>query len=126
MAGMYSPRFSGRQFVAWTVVLTVLVEAVTAALRFGFDLQSTRDTASTIGTITGGLRIHHGYVGVLIILIILAATPLWRRWPRLSRFALIVGTALLLSDLVHHFLVLWPITGSPEFHLFYPAGPGNG
>jgi len=27
---------------------------------------------------------------------------------------------LFLSDIVHHFLVLWPITGNPEFDLFYP------
>ncbi|MEY3460173.1 MAG: hypothetical protein RL215_3330, partial [Planctomycetota bacterium] len=30
-----------------------------------------------------------------------------------------VGGGLLVSDLVHHFVVLWLLTGSPQFDLFY-------
>lgn len=33
----------------------------------------------------------------------------------------VVGVGLLSSDLIHHFLVLWPMTGSPDFDLVYPA-----
>ena len=33
---------------------------------------------------------------------------------------LLLGAALFLSDMVHHFLVLWPVTGSPQFDLVYP------
>ena len=29
------------------------------------------------------------------------------------------SAALVLSDAIHHFLVLWPIEGSPEFHFWY-------
>jgi hypothetical protein len=30
---------------------------------------------------------------------------------------------LIFSDLAHHFIVLWPITGSPEFDIIYPDHP---
>jgi hypothetical protein len=45
---------------------------------------------------------------------LLAARGPWRR--RL----LVAGAALALSDLVHHFVVLWLVVGDPEFHLVYP------
>lgn len=104
-----------RVTVAWTLGLACLMEAVTCALRFGLALESTRDTAA-LGAWTFGLRIHHGYVGLLI----LALSPLLRRRPAVREWAVRVGGALLLSDLIHHFLVLWPITGSPQFDLTYP------
>ena len=102
----------------WREVLggAAAIEAVTLALRFGAGLQSTRDTAALAG-LTGGWRFHHGYLGLLLLLLALfpAAGSPWRRR------AGIVGGALLLSDLVHHFLVLWPLTGSPQFDLRYPG-----
>ena len=95
-------------------ILAIPIEAVTAGFRFGAGLQSTRDTA-WIARFTFGLRIHHGYVGLLLLLLASIGTA-----SRLRRNALlIVGIALLFSDLFHHFLVLWPITGSPQFDLFY-------
>lgn len=97
-----------------TVVLSIAFEAITATLRFGFGLQATRDTAF-ISKITFGIRVHHGYIGTLILLISWTMVE-----PEHTRnLLLIVGGALMLSDLIHHFLVLWPITGSPEFHLTY-------
>ena len=44
---------------------------------------------------------------------------LFARGPALE-WSVIVGAALVISDLVHHFLVLWPVTGNPQFQLFYP------
>jgi len=88
-------------------------------MRYGFEMQSTRDTASTIGVLTFGLRIHHGYVGVVMILSALVTAA---RWPRMRPHLLVWGgAALVCSDLIHHFLVLWPIEGSPEFHIWYGA-----
>ena len=98
------------------LILTVALELVTIALRFGFGLESTRDTASTIGVWTGGIRIHHGYIGLAMVLF---ALVLLRRWPRAFGFITLIGFALTAIDLVHHFLVLWPITGSPQFDLIY-------
>jgi hypothetical protein len=104
---------SPRQVLLYGVVLAVLIEAITIGFRFGLHLQSTRDTTA-IGAYTFGLRVHHGYIGVFLLLLGWCA-------PRGLRHALwIVGMGLLLSDLMHHFLVLWPITGSPQFDLFYP------
>jgi hypothetical protein len=93
----------------------VLIEAATVVLRFGLDLQATRDTG-TIGAYTFGLRIHHGYIGVLI-----AAIACCFRRPSIRNFLLVPAIGLFLSDMFHHFLVLWPLTGSPQFHWVYPA-----
>jgi hypothetical protein len=97
------------------LVLAAIFEAITAALRFGVDLQIRQDTAF-MAPLTFGWRIHHGYTGTAILLAALAipAGP-WRRW------TVVLGLALLGSDLAHHFLILWPLTGSPEFDLRYPG-----
>jgi hypothetical protein len=86
-------------------------------LHFGLDLQSTRDTASTIGWLTGGIRIHHGCCGLMLLVV---ALMVLKRFPRFGGLLVIVGLALIFSDAIHHFLVLWPITGSPQFDLVYP------
>jgi len=97
-------------------ILTILFEGVTILFRYGFNLQSTRDTASTIGRMTFGLRVHHGYIGILIIII----ARYYSQQNSYQEWILAVGIALLLSDLIHHFLVLWPIEGDPQFDRFYP------
>lgn len=106
-----------RQVITYAVLLAVLIEAVTVFFRFGLEMESTRDTASTVGQWTGGIRIHHGYIGLVAVLM---AAAVLRRRPWMARWILVIGLALLASDLVHHFLVLWPIVGSPQFDLVYP------
>lgn len=91
----------------WILGLTLFLEAITLFFRFGLHLQSTRDTAK-LGTYTFGIRIHHGYLGVPLIF---AKRRYW---------CIRIGWALICSDLIHHFLVLWPTTGSPQFDLIYP------
>ena len=114
---MATSQQSYRAALWWSLALTCIIELVTVVLRFGFELESTRDTASTIGRLTFGIRIHHGYCGLVLMLV---AYWLMSRYPRLARWGLIIGLALFLSDLIHHFLVLWPLTGSPHFDLTYP------
>ena len=114
---MRIPRPSARQVILYSAVLAVLIEAATILCRFGLHLESTRETASTVGRLTGGIRIHHGYLGLLAVLL---GAAVLRRRPATARWLLVVGIGLVASDLVHHFLVLWPIVGSPEFHLVYP------
>ena len=99
-------------------LLTLLFEAITLAFRFGLGMQATRDT-KWISRFTLGLRIHHGYWGLALIAISLVTKPQ-------SDLLRNIGWALVLSDLIHHFLVLWPLTGSPEFHLTYPREVSNG
>jgi len=96
------------------LLLAALIEAVTVVLRFGFDMQTTRDTV-WLSPFTLGFRIHHGYFGVVLLL----AVPFLKGWPRNALLA--VGVALLASDLVHHFIVLKAATGDAQFHLRYPG-----
>ena len=101
--------------VLFGLVLAAVLEMLTLWMRFGLGLQSTRDT-SLIGAFTLGVRIHHGYVGLVLLLFA------W--WfdanLGLRNILLMLGIGLLVSDFIHHFLVLWPITGSPQFDLVYP------
>jgi len=103
--------------------LTLAVELVTVFLRFGLGLRSGKE-GSRIGRLTRGFRIHHGYVGAALLACCVPFGPASASGTALF-FA---GTALAASDLIHHFLVLWPLTGAPEFHLRYPesALPVNG
>lgn len=95
-------------------ILTIIIESVTILMRFGFHLQSTRDTGA-IGRLTFGYRIHHGYIGVLLLLAALLVGNVTIR-----KALWMIGLALVVSDLVHHFLVLWPFTGSHDFDIRYP------
>lgn len=98
--------------VGWGLLLTVLFEGFTILLRFGWGRESKKDTRF-IARFTAGYRIHHGYIGAVMILF----TPLWDGvW---QMWWLAVGIGLFLSDMIHHFAVLWPITGSPEFDFRY-------
>lgn len=97
-------------------ILTFIIEAITVLFRFGLKLESTRDTGF-LKYVTFGFRIHHGYIGVLIILLFLLNKKLFGRY---AIWVLALGIGLFASDFIHHFLVLWPITGSPEFHIRYP------
>ncbi len=104
------------ELFVWSGLMMVATESVAIGLRFGLGLESTRDTASTVGVLTHGVRIHHGYIGVLLLVLALAG---WSRWPAPARWVLVAAFALIGSDLVHHFCVLWPVVGSPEFDLVY-------
>ncbi len=98
-----------------TVAVTLLIEGVTLLFRFGFGLRSSEAT-QFLKTVTLNVRVHHGYVG----LVLFPAT--FFGFPALPLFGWICATwlAFVISDLIHHFLILWPLTGSPEFDLFYP------
>jgi hypothetical protein len=95
--------------------ITALVEGVTILLRFGVGLRSDEDTR-WIARITAGHRIHHAYLGVALML----ASLLCDRASGARNALVIFGAGVALSDLVHHYLVLWPLTGSPEFNVRYP------
>lgn len=109
-----------RQIVVYSLLLAAILEGVTVFFRFGLGLEASKVTASTEGRLTGGIRLHHGYFGVAAILV---AAAVWHRRPAVAHWLLVVGVALTLSDAVHHFLVLWPIVGSPQFDLVYPPQP---
>lgn len=101
-----------------TVFLTFIIELTTMFFRFGLGLQSTVHTASTIGKLTFGIRIHHGYLGLLMLLAFLFSSRIKRL--RYSGLWLIIGLSLLISDAIHHSL-LYLLTGSSDFDLVYPG-----
>jgi len=101
--------------ICWIAGLTLLFEGITCLLRFGLGMESTRDTGM-LRLLTFGLRIHHGYLGVVLLA---AAFLLPNGW-RLRKWCFRVAAALMASDLIHHLLVLWPITGDPHLDLTYP------
>lgn len=105
---------SPKATVLLTAALTAAIELVTVILRFGLGLESQTDTA-WMAPYTFGYRDHHGYWGILLLVI--AALVRGRR--ALRNAFLVIGAALFLSDMIHHFLVLWPVTGSPEFYIRY-------
>ena len=107
-------RLSARGVCLCTAAVTLAIETFTVMLRFGFHLQAQAQT-SWLAPLTFGFRIHHGYYGAVMLI---AAALLGRR-KALRNALIIVGAALFLSDMIHHFLVLWPVTGSPEFYIRY-------
>jgi hypothetical protein len=111
-------RLLTRQAIVRSLALAVVFEVITLVMRFGLGLDATRDTASSVGRLTLGIRIHHGYIGGLLMGV---GALLKGRHLTAARWLCIVGGALLLSDLIHHFAVLWPIMGDPMFHLVYPT-----
>ena len=102
-----------------TVALTLLFEGITCFLRFAGGYQSTRDT-SALARYTLGLRIHHGYLGIVMAATSYCCCRHHHHRPALYLWCYPIGLALIASDLIHHFLVLWPITGDPQFDLVYP------
>lgn len=98
------------------LLLAFVFEALTCAARFGMGLESSRDTAA-LAAFTGGLRIHHGYAGILLLLLGKVSRSSGAPLSRALLFAL--GVGLLASDLFHHFVVLKLVTGSAQFDLFY-------
>lgn len=102
-----------RRIAVATLLATIAIEVVTCVLRFGFHRRSTRDT-SFLAPFTFGLRIHHGYIGAVVLMVCCFVKASWIR-----DVLIVAGVSLVLSDAIHHFLVLWPIVGSPQFDLFF-------
>ena len=96
------------RFAAQVGAATLAIELLTLGLRFGGGLSSSQST-SFLAPWTGGVRIHHGYIGLLVIALAFALPA------RLTRPAMVIGAALVLSDAVHHAFVLH------GFDVFYPG-----
>ncbi|MGA2068097.1 MAG: hypothetical protein ABSG86_24210 [Thermoguttaceae bacterium] len=98
----------GRAVMLWGLAVTVLAEAVTAYLRFhnGLSAGEFNRTAPL------ALQIHHMFWSVPL----LAVVPfVWRR-VRLSGAILGISLGLILSDLLHHFVVLPLTVGNTGWH----------
>jgi hypothetical protein len=95
-------------FVLWAFISTALVEAVTLYLRFfsGITAIEFNQTAPLL------LQIHHMFWSVPLAA---AAVVVWRR-DRLRIALLGLACGMVLSDLLHHFLVLPVLDGSTGWH----------
>ena len=88
-------------FFVMAGILTILFEAVACVGRFGLGIRSREH----IVPLTLGVRIHHGYIGgVLWILALIVSAPM-------ATYFGALGAALVVSDLIHHFVVLPIATG---------------
>lgn len=100
-----SPRRSSA--ILWTIVSTLVVEAITGYLRFRKGI-----TATEFNKTAPLLRIHHMFYSLPLFL----AVPLVWRWPRLSGALLGIAFGLIVSDLLHHFVVLPLTVGNIGWH----------
>lgn len=94
----------------WTTVLltaaaTLLFELVTCIGRFGFGIRSAQ-IAPKYRRYTFGVRIHHGYVGAFALPPAFAVSP----DPLVQAALLAFAGGLILSDLLHHLVVLPLVT----------------
>lgn len=94
--------------IVWTIAVTLAAEAITLYLRFGRH-QTAADFNKTAPLL---LQIHHMFWSVPV----LAALPIARRRATLSGAILGIAIGLIVSDLLHHFLVLPLVVGNTGWH----------
>ena len=94
--------------LVWTVISTLVAEAITAYLRFRRGITATEfnTTAPFL------LQIHHMFWSLPLLVIVRLA---WRK-PKLGSALLGIACGLILSDLLHHFLVLPLTVGNTGWH----------
>jgi hypothetical protein len=97
-----------RVIIIWATASTVLFETVTAYLRFcnGVTATEFNQTAPLL------LQIHHMFWNLPLLLVVLLV---WRM-PKLSGALLGIALGLILSDLLHHFVVLPVTVGNTGWH----------
>ena len=98
-----------RHLMLFTALVTVGFELLTLAVRFGSGVSAVEfnKTAPLL------MQIHHMFWSVPLFLV---APLTYRRWPRVT--GVMVGTAVgfILSDLIHHFIVLPILVGNTGWH----------
>ena len=80
--------------------LALTIELWCCLFRFGFGFRARALQRRLIG-----IRVHHGYVGIAILPTLFLLPEAWRGW------ATAAAAALIVSDLVHHLVVLKLATG---------------
>ncbi|MBO6512953.1 MAG: hypothetical protein JJ974_03165 [Phycisphaerales bacterium] len=93
----------------------LLFELATIFLRFGFNLSAPKVT-KPLSRFTNGYRIHHGYPGLALLLLI----PLFPLSQNMESLAIIIALMLAISDAFHHALILPILSGHHEFDIKYP------
>ena len=85
--------------VIYIIILTIIIELITCLFRFGFKIKA-KEFQKKHCKLYFGKRIHHAYFGPIFLIISLF----------FNNFAQVIlislGISLILSDLIHHFIVL--------------------
>jgi hypothetical protein len=94
--------------VVWFLIATAVAETITLWLRFGRGIEATEfnRTAPLL------LQIHHMFWSLPL----LVALPLFRRRPRIGEPLLGIALGLIVSDVMHHFVVLPIAVGNTGWH----------
>ena len=95
--------------VVFAAVSTVLVEGVTVAVRFGVG-HSAADFIATDPPLL--MRIHHMFWCVPLLVVV----PFVWRFKKVSGSLLGLSIGLVVSDLLHHFVVLPLTVGNTGWH----------
>ena len=97
----------------WLIIsVAFVIEIITIIGRFKFKI-STKNLWTSIMKHYNRrhwVHVHHVFLGLLIVAVSLIVK---------NNLALNLGLGIMASDVVHHLLVLWPLIGSPEFHVVY-------
>lgn len=97
-----------RTIAAWTVIVTVLVEAVTVSLRFGGGLSAAEFNRHAPLL----LQIHHIFWSIPLLVV----TPFAWRYQRTSGALVGIALGFILSDAIHHLVVLPLMVGNTGWH----------
>ncbi len=89
--------------IVGVVLLTALLEVFTIFSRLVFGTEKDKLKKNKIFK----FHLHHSYLGIAFIL--------FANYFLYNEFILIVGWAMLLSDAIHHFIVLPILVGRTEF-----------
>lgn len=98
----------GRVVMWWGLAVTALAEGITAWLRFHSGITATEFNVSASLL----LQIHHMFWSIPLFVIV---PFIWRK-ARLSGAILGISLGLVVSDLLHHFVVLPLIVGNTGWH----------
>lgn len=88
------------RYLAFCAGLTIAIELLCCLFRFGFGCRARELQRRFLP-----IRIHHGYAGVAILPALPFLPAPWRGW------AAAAAAALVVSDLIHHLVVLKLATG---------------
>jgi hypothetical protein len=98
--------------ISTILIVAFLIEIITLFGRFFFKLSSKKIYIKLMQKfgLKSFVHFHHSFFGLIL--------SFFSFYYGLT-FLFNLGLGMILSDLFHHFVILWSIVGNPEFHIFY-------
>ena len=97
-----------KPFIVWSVALTLLMEIVTIVVR----LASGKSAVEINPGLPLLLQLHHMFWSIPVFVLAL----IFRRKAAVAGFLWGMGVACIVSDLIHHFIVLPILVGNTGWH----------